>query len=210
MNPTASPTPMSSDATAALLQRLAITEVVQSWALYRDTGDWDGLRSTMHTDATMTATWFDGPVEAFIEAAQASWRKGSRSQHFLGGSIVQVNATRAIAQTRMAIQVRGPLDGIEVDVHCAGRFYDRVEQRDGVWRIAKRKLVYEKDSLMPVDAQQRVPLDPALLARFPEGYRHLAYLQTRAGATVNADLPTAKGAALDRLIAEAQAWLMAV
>jgi hypothetical protein len=63
---------------------------------------------------------------------------------------------------------------------------------------------------MPVDAQQRIQLDPALLARFPDGYRHLAYLQTRAGATVNADLPTAKGAALDRLIAEAQAWLMAV
>ena len=210
MNPTPAPTPMTSDATAALLQRLAITEVVQSWALYRDTGDWDGLRSTMHTDATMTATWFDGPVEAFIEAAQASWRKGSRSQHFLGGSIVQVNATRAIAQTRMAIQVRGALDGIEVDVNCSGRFYDRVEQRDGVWRIAKRKLVYEKDNLLPVDPQQRISLDPALLARFPDGYRHLGYLQTRAGATVNADLPTAKGAALDRLIAEAQAWLMAV
>ena len=200
----------NNDAAEALLQRLAITEVVQSWALYRDTGDWDGLRSTMHADATMTATWFDGPVEAFIEAAQASWRKGSRSQHFLGGSIVQVNATRAIAQTRMAIQVRGPLDGIEVDINCSGRFYDRVEQRDGVWRIAKRKLVYEKDNLLPVDPQQRISLDPALLARFPDGYRHLAYLQTRAGATVNADLPTAKGAALDRLIAEAQAWLTAV
>jgi len=200
----------NNDAAEALLQRLAITEVVQSWALYRDTGDWDSLRSTMHADATMTATWFDGPVEAFIEAAQASWRKGSRSQHFLGGSIVQVNATRAIAQTRMAIQVRGALDGIEVDVNCSGRFYDRVEQRDGVWRIAKRKLVYEKDNLLPVDPQQRISLDPALLARFPDGYRHLAYLQTRAGATVNVDLPTAKGAALDRLIAEAQAWLTAV
>ena len=197
----------NNDATAALLQRLAITEVVQSWALYRDTGDWDGLRSTMHADATMTATWFDGPVEAFIEAAQASWRKGSRSQHFLGGSIVQVNATRAIAQTRMAIQVRGPLDGIEVDVHCAGRFYDRVEQRDGVWRIAKRKLVYEKDSLMPVDAQQRVPLDPALLARFPEGYRHLAYLQSQIGYKIKLNMPGLKGDLVDALYKRGADWL---
>ena len=30
------------------------------------------------------------------------------------------------------------------------------------------------------------------------------------GSAANADLPTAKGAALDSLIAEAQAWLMAV
>ena len=197
----------NSDAAEALLQRLAITEVVQSWALYRDTGDWDGLRSTMHADATMTATWFDGPVEAFIEAAQASWRKGSRSQHFLGGSIVQVNATRAIAQTRMAIQVRAALDDIEVDVHCSGRFYDRVEQRNGVWRIARRKLVYEKDSLLPVDPQQRIQLDPTLLARFPDGYRHLAYIQTRIGYQVKMDMPQLKGPIVEELYRRGADWL---
>ena len=64
------------------LEKLAIHDVVQSWALYRDTGDWAGLKSTVHPDAHMTATWFDGSFTDFILAVQDSWRKGSSSQHF--------------------------------------------------------------------------------------------------------------------------------
>lgn len=190
-----------------LTDRQAISEVVQSWALYRDSGDWDGLRSTVHPDATMTATWFEGLFDAFIEAAQASWRRGSRSQHFLGGTIVQIVGTRAIAQTRMAIMVRGVLDGVEVDVNCVGRFYDRVERRDGQWRIAKRAVVYEKDRMDPVNPDLNLNLDATVLQSFPDGYRHLAYLQTKSGATVNPHLATAKGEALDKMVAAAKAWL---
>ena len=36
-------------------------------------------------------------------------------------------------------------------------------------------MVYEKDRLDPVDHTATVALDPELLGRFPEGYRHLAY-----------------------------------
>ena len=59
----------------------------------------------------------------------------------------------------------------------------------------------------PVDPAAKLSLDPALLARFPEGYRHLAYLQTRVGYTVKNDLPGLEGPALDALYAQAVAWL---
>lgn len=36
-----------------------------------------------------------------------------------------------------------------------------------------------------------------------------AYLQTRSGAQVNPSLPTARGEALETLLAEAKAWLVA-
>ena len=192
-----------------LLDTLVISALIQNWALWRDTGEWEKLRTTVHPDATMTATWFHGPFEAFIEACQASWRRGSRSHHFLGGTTVELNGRRAIAQTRMTIMVRGRLDGIEVDVACHGRFFDRVEKREGVWRIARRSAIYEKDRMDPVDPGATLALDQALLERFPEGYRHLAYLQTRSGAQVNPNLPTARGEALEKLQAEAKAWLAA-
>ncbi|NDF80073.1 MAG: nuclear transport factor 2 family protein, partial [Betaproteobacteria bacterium] len=54
----------------ALLERLEISELVQSWALYRDTGDWDKLRQTVHADGIMTATWFHGTFDDFITAIQ--------------------------------------------------------------------------------------------------------------------------------------------
>ena len=189
-----------------LQDKLAIGALIQDWALWRDTGEWEKLRGTVHPDATMTATWFHGPFDAFIEACQ---RRGSRSMHFLGGTTVELNGHRAIAQTRMTIMARGRLDGIEVDVACHGRFFDRVEQRDGLWRIARRSAIYEKDRIDQVDPGATLALDQALLGRFPEGYRHLAYLQTRSGAQVNPNLPTARGEALEKLQAEAKAWLAA-
>jgi len=192
---------------ADLLERLAIGALAQDWALARDTGDWEALRATAHPGASITTTWFDGSFDAFIEACQASWRKGSRSQHVLGGTVARIRGERALAQTRMTIMVRSSLDGIEVDAVCHGRFFDRVERRDGSWRIAKRSVIYEKDRIDPVDPAAKLSLDPALLGRFPEGYRHLAYLQTRNGAQVNPQLPTGRGEALDRLVQEADVWL---
>ena len=95
------------------------------------------------------------------------------------------------------------------DVVCTGRFYDFFEKRGERWGIVRRQPIYEKDRIDPVDPGAKISLDPALLARFPEGYRHLAYLQTKNGARVNPNLPTARGEALEKLLAEAKAWLAA-
>ena len=189
------------------LDKLALYDVVQSWALYRDTGDWDGLKSVLHPDAHMTATWFDGPFTEFITAVQASWRKGSKSQHFLGGSVAQIVGNKAIAQTRMTIMVRGALEGQEVDVSCVGRFYDRVVKVGGDWKILKRNVIYEKDRMDLVNPGALLELDTNKLSQFPEGYRHLAYLQTSHGAQVSTHLATAHGEAFERLVQDAQAWL---
>ena len=50
-------------------------------------------------------------------------------------------------------------------------------------------------------------LDTKLLARFPEGYRHLAYLQTKNGQTVKTDMPGLVGPELDALYRRGAAWL---
>jgi len=42
---------------------------------------------------------------------------------------------------------------------------------------------------------------------FPEGYRHLAYLQTRIGYTIKLDLPQLKGPVVEALYAHGRAWL---
>ena len=50
-------------------------------------------------------------------------------------------------------------------------------------------------------------LDQDLLAQFPEGYRHLAYLQTKIGYKVKRDMPGLDGPELDALYAKGAAWL---
>jgi hypothetical protein len=192
---------------SALIERQRIREVVENWAVWRDAGDWERFRSVWHPDGRMMATWFQGPAERFIELSREGWSKGVSILHFLGGSSIELAGDRAIAQTKMTISQRAVVDTVACDVVCTGRFYDFFEKRGDVWAIVLRQPIYEKDRIDPVDPGAKISLDPALLARFPEGYRHLAYLQTRNGAKVNPDLPTARGEALDKLLREARAWL---
>ena len=60
----------------------------------------------------------------------------------------------------------------------------------------------------PVDPSAQLTLDQEHLGRFPEGYRHLAYLQEKCGFLVrNRQLPGLTGQAVERLYAQGKAWL---
>jgi len=191
----------------AATEKLKIRELVENWAVWRDQGDWTRFRSCWHDDGWMMATWFQGPAEKFIEASIAGWNRGVSILHFLGGSSIDLAGKRAIAQTKMTISQRAAVEGVLCDVVCTGRFYDFVEERNGRWGVVLRQPIYEKDRLDPLDPSAKLALDAKLLAEFPEGYRHLAYLQTRIGYTVKRDMPGLKGPEVERLYARGAAWL---
>ena len=187
--------------------KLAIRETVENWALWRDAGDWERFATVWHSDGWMTATWFQGPAQKFIEVSREGFNKGVSILHFLGGWTCEIVGDRAISQTKMTINQRAPLEGILVDVVCTGRFYDFFEKRKGRWGIVRRQPIYEKDRLDPLDPSAVLKLDKEWLARFPEGYRHLGYLQSKNGFKVKADLPGLRGPAVEKLYAEGKAWL---
>jgi hypothetical protein len=58
-----------------------------------------------------------------------------------------------------------------------------------------------------VDPGARLELDKSLLAQFPEGYRHLAYLQTKIGYDVKPDMPGLDGPEVEQLYKDGAAWL---
>ncbi len=190
-----------------MLERLAIREVVENWVVWRDAGDWERFRTVWHADGRMMATWFQGSAEAFIEVSRAGFDKGVSILHFLGANSVDIAGNRAISQTKMTISQRAKVHDVLVDVVCTGRFYDFFEKRAERWGIVLRQPIYEKDRMDPVDPAARLTLDPALLGRFPEGYRHLAYLQTQIGYKVKTDMPGLKGPEVEALYAKGRAWL---
>jgi hypothetical protein len=189
------------------IDRDAIREVVENWVLWRDAGDWERFATVWHDDGWMTATWFQGPARAFIEVSRHGFESGVSILHFLGGFTCDIHGSRAIAQTKMTINQRATVNDVLVDVVCTGRFYDFFEKRDGRWAIVRRQPVYEKDRMDPVDPAARLTLDREQLARLPEGYRHLGYLQTKNGFTVKDGLPGLRGPAIETLYAEGRAWL---
>jgi len=187
--------------------KAAIVEVVQNWALWRDAGDWERFRTVWHDDGWMTATWFQGPAAEFIKVSKAGFDKGVSILHFLGGSSVDVKGSRAVAQTKMTISQRADIDKETVDVVCSGRFFDFFEKRNQTWAIVRRQPIYEKDRMDPLDPSAQLKLDPDLLGSFPEGYRHLAYLQSRLGFKIKQGLPGLKGESVERLYRHGRAWL---
>jgi len=155
----------------------------------------------------MSATWFQGPAEAFIEASKAGHGKGVSVQHVLGGSAVDVTGNRGIAHTRMTIHLRATIGGVLVDVACIGRFYDFFEKREGRWAIVRRQGVYDQDRIDAVEPGAELNLDRARLVQFPAGYRHLAYLQTELGLAVKRDMPQLKDDAVQAVYAQGTQWL---
>jgi hypothetical protein len=187
--------------------RLAIRELVENWAVWRDARQWEKFRTVWHDDGRMMATWFQGSADEFIRVSQEGYDKGVRILHFLGGMSIDLNGRRAIAQTKMTIAQRAQVENVLCDVVCTGRFYDFLEKRKGRWGLVLRQPIYEKDRIDPVDPAATLTLDQQLLARFPEGYRHLAYLQARIGYQVKTDMPGLDGPQLEALYARGAAWL---
>ncbi len=187
--------------------RREIRELLENWVVWRDAGDWRRFRSVWHADGVMMATWFQGSFEEFIRVSQEGWDKGVSILHFLGGISIDLNGQRAVSQTKMTISQRSKVEGVLADVVCTGRFYDFLAKRHGRWGLVLRQPIYEKDTIAPVDPSVRIVLDQTLLARFPVGYRHLAYLQTQIGYAVKTDMPGLKGEKVAALYALGAAWL---
>jgi hypothetical protein len=190
-----------------LHDELQIRRMVERWAVWRDAGDWERFATVWHPDGVMMATWFQGPFAEFIRVTKEGWAKGVSILHFLGGSAIEVVGDRAIAQTKMTISQRGLVEGVPCDIVCTGRFHDFVVRHDGEWKLLHRQPIYEKDRIDPIDPAAVPVLDAAKLATFPEGYRHLAYIQTGIGYTVKMDMPMLKGPVVEELYRRGARWL---
>lgn len=196
------------EADTQLGDKVAIRELIDRWIITSDSGFWDEFKKTWHDDGFMAATWFQASAEDFSRKRRAGFEAGVSIIHANLGHMSDIVGDRAIAQTKMIISQRAVVHDIQVDVTATGRFYDFLEKREGRWGIVRRQGIYEKDRMDPVDLAAKLELDADLLAQFPEGYRHLAYLQTQIGYDVKkTGLPVMKGPEVEKLYAEGTAWL---
>ena len=185
----------------------AIRRIIDDWAIFRDSAQFDRLLPLWHSDGQMVTTWSQVGAAEFVQRSKAAFERGLSAIHQLCGTSVDISGERAIAQTKMVISQRDKVDGVLCDAICTGRFYDFFEKRNGRWGIVLRQPIYEKDRLDPVDGSEHLSLDRKLLDSFPEGYRHLAYLQTKIGLTVNPHLPGLRGPEVAALYERGKKWL---
>ena len=189
------------------IEREEIRRVIAEWALCRDTGRWEKLRSLYAPGATMQTTWFDGSAEEFVDRSAKGFGRTAKAQHFVGASVIDLGEARAIAETRIVLLLRTAVGPTQVDVTCHGRFFDFFENYREKWCIYKRVPIYEKDRIDLVDPLERLNIDYERLSQFAEGYRHVAYVQSLAGANVTKGLIEPGSVEEQNLYREGAKWL---
>lgn len=190
-----------------LSDRAQIRAIVDGWIMWRDGGAWDELLSAWHSGGKMSSTRFEGSAVEFVEQTRRAYDAGARVRHTQSGFRCEISGDRAFAITGMTITQRGDLDGVPIDIVCTGCFVDFLSFRVGRWALDRRQPAYDWDRIDPVHPGTVLAFDKQLLAGFPRAYRHLAYLQHRAGHTINLNLPEARGPSWRALMAEVSAWL---
>jgi hypothetical protein len=188
-----------------LEDKFACAELIQAWGLYRDQRRWDELLSTFHPDGEIAVSWFRGPFREFVEHC----KRGDPSKHLIFAPLVRVAGDRALAETSIMILVRQAIEGLAVDMTSRARFLDRLERRQGRWRILERAAVYEQDRLDPVVPSETFAriMQAAATSPYPEPYRYMAVRLAAAGRPLAEPVHHDGAAATAELYARYDAWL---
>ena len=126
-----------------LLDRLEIQDVVNRYARGLDRHDDDVLRSVFHEDAIDNhGPWVSGREE-FVAWANGPCHAHTRAHmHHISTHNVEIDGDTAHAESYILGVLTRKGDG-EVSDIAGGRYIDRLERRDGEWRIAARKVMVE-------------------------------------------------------------------
>jgi hypothetical protein len=188
-----------------LEDKYACAELIQSWGLYRDQRRWPELLATFHPDGEIAVSWFRGPFRDFVEHC----KRGGPSKHLISPSVVRVAGERALAETNIVILVRQSIEGLAVDMTSRARFLDRLERRQGQWRILERAAIYEQDRLDPVVPSEAFAgiFKSGSAASYPEPYRHMALRLAAAGRPLAEPVHHDGSAPTRDLYARYEAWL---
>jgi ketosteroid isomerase-like protein len=130
-----------------LLDEAAIRRVHLDYCRGVDRRDWELVRSCYHPDAIDYHGPFEGGVDAFIEWAVELMDTVAMTMHFVGNQIVDVEGDVAWHEAYcLAFHRLTSTDGSPaVDWVVNLRYLDKMERRDGRWRIADRLVVHDLD-----------------------------------------------------------------
>ena len=124
-----------------LLAKQEITDLVGAYMRGLDRLDKDLLLSTFHPDANTDYGFFKGGPEAFVEMAYSALQDHLANHHMIGQVNIDVEGEVAFGEVYFQAFHRIVTDGTERDLFISGRYVDRYEKRNGIWKIAFRSEV---------------------------------------------------------------------
>jgi hypothetical protein len=175
--------PPSATALQELLDKQAIAEVMMTYCRAIDHLDEDLLRSVFHPDSRHNHG-FVGPSSApgakgepgkpgdFVGYALGVLTSMTRTHHQLGNIFIEVHGDVAYTEAYFTAYHRMRAKGdpkaasnaydTEMDLFVAGRYMDRMEKRNGVWKIARRTATTDWQRIDPPSAMSYAGVPPEL------------------------------------------------
>jgi hypothetical protein len=122
-----------------------IRDVLARYTRGIDRMDRELVLSCYHPGAYDDHGEFQGTVEEFADWVERVLSYFERTMHFLGQQLVEVEGDRAHSETYCVAYHRRAADGdtAAYDLWMGLRYVDVLERRDGDWRIASRRCVFD-------------------------------------------------------------------
>jgi hypothetical protein len=127
----------------ALLDREKIRECVATLARGEDRRDAELISAAYWPDSTTDYGVFAGSFDAYLAWVVPGSDAIACTQHVLGQTFVQLEGDVARAETQVLSYHRVDMGAEHRDTMVGGRYLDRMEKRDGAWRIAERTMLYD-------------------------------------------------------------------
>ena len=127
----------------ALLDKHAIYEVLARYARAIDRRDEALLRSVFHADAVDHHVGNRNTASDFCAWAIKLLGDMGAVAHYMGFPLIELDGDTALSECYAIAYHRLARDGTAFDNFLGARVLDRFERREGVWRIAYRRVVYD-------------------------------------------------------------------
>lgn len=124
-----------------LLDRQAIIDCIHRYARGLDRRDEELLRSAYHSDAIEDHGAYIGGVDGLVEYLFKVHEPFAGDQRHITTSNIDIDGDEAHAESYFLSAI--PIDQADKLMLTAGRYVDRLQRRDGEWRISRRVVVLE-------------------------------------------------------------------
>lgn len=131
------------DELKALLDREQIRACLARLARGEDRRDAELISASYWRDSITDYGVFRGSFDEYLAWVVPGSPAIPVTQHQLGQSFIELDGDSALVETHVTSYHRVDMGSEERDTVIGGRYLDRMEKRDGEWRIAQRTMLYD-------------------------------------------------------------------
>jgi len=130
---------MNNQRLEAAADKIEIADLSSNYMRGLDRLDAETERSVFWDDAYCAYGIYEGGPDGFIEYCQAGLATHAANHHFIGQVNIELDGNEAFGEVYYQAFHRVKNDaGEDRDLFISGRYVDRYERRDEVWKIAYR------------------------------------------------------------------------